>query len=194
MSGNGAQDARIGEARASGPGAAPSPAQVTGLGPQVRISTLRGLVPVLALVAGDLVLTRDSGFRPVLWAGQAEHGIAAGRNHPVVAVTAPDHLGSGSADDRADTRPIAITRNIGPVAVDCSEPITSVLLVLDRHSQVLADGSWTETHSPMQLEALVAQAQAPDIHRRIAELWRDDRPVRLVLVSAGTVPGIPGAG
>lgn len=35
--------------------------------PGTRVSTLRGLVDVADITAGDRVLTRDQGFQPVRW-------------------------------------------------------------------------------------------------------------------------------
>ena len=38
--------------------------------PGTRITTLRGQVPVETLKEGELVLTRDNGYQPILWIGR----------------------------------------------------------------------------------------------------------------------------
>lgn len=50
-----------------------TPAQLRGVGctsATGKIMTAQGPVPINALQAGDLVLTRDNGFQPVRWVGQ----------------------------------------------------------------------------------------------------------------------------
>ena len=47
----------------------PGPGYQGGLAPHVLVETDRGPVPAGALAAGDLVRTRDHGFRPLLWVG-----------------------------------------------------------------------------------------------------------------------------
>ncbi|MFT6451552.1 MAG: hypothetical protein ACJA06_001036 [Halocynthiibacter sp.] len=44
-----------------------------GFGPGVVIETSEGPIPVDWLRQGDRVLTRDSGFQPVIWAGRTRH-------------------------------------------------------------------------------------------------------------------------
>lgn len=53
--------------------------ELSGFTPGTRIATPSGPRPVEALVPGDLVLTRDHGARPLLWAGQRQ--ISGARLH-----------------------------------------------------------------------------------------------------------------
>lgn len=62
-----------------------------------RIATPGGARPVETLVAGDLVLTRDNGAQPLLWAGRSEVGGTARALRPEFAPVCiePDALGPG---------------------------------------------------------------------------------------------------
>lgn len=150
------------------------PGHLAGLGPLVRVATLRGLVLASAVVAGDLLLTRESGFQAVLWAGQVGRMVAAvglGADGGVFAA------GQGLADT-SDAALIAAEAAAGGDAAAGDARIDPVLIVLNRHEIILAEGLWTESHSPAQLARAMQPGGGHDLQQALAALWQDDRPAR----------------
>ena len=110
-----------------------------GLAATVRIATRRGLLPVATLRPGDLVLTRDSGYRPLralcplgplpclqvagLWLRPGQGLLDRGPEGEEVLIPA-QYLATGAP---------SLTRRL------------VFVLRLDRHEILLADGRWTES-------------------------------------------------
>lgn len=138
-----------------------------------RLATPRGPVPIEALCVGDLVLTRDNGFRPIRWIG----GRAFGREalaaypelHPVRIrrgafgadvpsadlVVSPQHriLLSGGAAAGHDPEPEILAAAIdlvtlGLAVVEEVATVTYYHVMFDIHEIVWANGCWSESFLP----------------------------------------------
>ena len=131
-----------------------------------RIDTPRGPVPVEALRAGDMVLTRDHGPRPLLWVGSSTRRaegadapvrIAAGTfgtheavelspNHRVLVAAPEAELYFASAEVLIKAQAIvdgaAVTRRADHRAV------RYLHLLFDRHEIVCGGGLWSESYHP----------------------------------------------
>lgn len=152
------------------------------------IATLRGPVPVEAIRPGDLVLTRDRGYRPVCWAGQTRVSgrrlalaerlrpirIAAGALGPGMPardlLVSPQHrmLLTGPEVERAFcAREVlgAAKHLVGLPGITVDQPaegVTYVHLLLDTHEVLLADGAWSESlyTGPQAMKMLPAAQRA----------------------------------
>ena len=112
---------------------------IGGLAATMRVATPRGLTPVAALRPGDLILTRDSGYRPLralcplgplpclqvagLWLRPGQGLLDRGPEGEEVLIPA-HHLATGAPP---------LTRRL------------VFALRFDRHEILLADGQWTES-------------------------------------------------
>jgi len=152
------------------------------------IAALHGPVPVEALRPGDLVLTRDRGYRPVRWAGARHISparlAAADRLRPVT--LAPGALGPGmparpltvspqhrmllagpeiaarfgTAEVLAAAKHLIGLPGIAPAAPD--RGVTYHHLLFDAHEVVLAEGAWSESlfTGPMAMKMMPAAQRA----------------------------------
>lgn len=145
------------------PSRARKPAQVRyGLAPATLIATLSGPVPLEWLRPGDGILTRDHGYRPLLWIGQGKRTVGAGPQG-VVAIEA-GHFGPGQPDQCLRLAPdhgillgdVAFLASHGTAEVLApaaalgrsapSRPLGGLYhLVLGGHELVLANGIWVES-------------------------------------------------
>lgn len=135
------------------------------------VVTLRGRCMARDLVVGDLVLTRDNGYQPILWigrpncsrAGTARLRLAKG----CIADGCPDHdlelsarqrilmtLRGAMAESFSDDAPVEAfvrARDLvglnGVAEVETTEQ-QSVQILTQRHEVILANGVWTETFQP----------------------------------------------
>lgn len=152
------------------------------------VATLRGPRPVEAIRPGDLVLTRDRGYRPVRWAGQQRLSavrlavaerlrpvrIAAGALGPGMPardmLVSPQHRmllsGAEVAHRFGTTEVLAAAKHLvglPGVSVDCPvEGVTYVHLLFDMHEILLADGAWSESlyTGPWAMKMLPAAQRA----------------------------------
>jgi hypothetical protein len=143
--------------------------------PGTMIATRSGLTAVEDLRAGDEVLTRDHGYRPLVWTGQ--RGLSAadliarpqlcpvriaagalGKGLPVRdMLVSPQHrmLIEGSRAEmlfgEAEVL-VAASHLIGlPGICSVFQPAVSyVHIMFDRHEIVCADGAWSESFQPAQ--------------------------------------------
>lgn len=160
------------------------PAFAAGMG----ILTTRGVVAVDDLVAGDMVLTRDSGYAPLRFAAKLE-GL-----HPMVAV-GPDTLGPGAPQhdlivaaglglwelhNEANRRPVEALRLCAMPGAHRASPRRMVALLCDRAVGLFSGGAWVECPAPTA--RLVAQMLP-----LLAE------PDREALVAAFADQGLPAA-
>lgn len=137
-----------------------------GLLQTVQVATARGPVPAGKLRPGDAILTRDSGYRPLVWCGPGRRG-AAGRSGRGLITIAPDRLGPGQPArciglapghgllvDAAHLLPVLGTREGLAAAAFFGERVAGrppggfVHLLLDRHELINADGAWVESLAP----------------------------------------------
>ncbi|MCR9148806.1 MAG: Hint domain-containing protein [Rhodobacteraceae bacterium] len=152
------------------------------------IAALHGPVPVEALRPGDLVLTRDRGYRPVRWAGTRHISparlAAAERLRPVT--LAPGALGPGMPARVLSVSPQHRMLLAGPeIAARFGAPevlaaakhlvslpgiapappergVTYHHLLFDAHEVVLAEGAWSESlfTGPMAMTMMPAAQRA----------------------------------
>lgn len=137
------------------------------------IATRRGDVAVEDLAAGDSILTRDNGYRTILWIGAREFAgrslqdhpdlqpvrIAAGALGPMTPardlLVSPQHrmlLSGGAADMFSDDREVLVSAvdmiGLGLAeAAEVSKVIYYHILFAD-HEIVLANGAWSESFNP----------------------------------------------
>lgn len=149
-------------ARARGARAGKAAGVRLGLGPATLIATRGGPVPLEWLRPGDRILTRDNGYRPLLWIGRGRRLAGAGPQG-VVAIEA-GRFGPGMPDQClrlapdhgiliADTAFLAshgTTEVLAPAASVTlsvpSRPLGGLFhLALARHELVLANGIWVES-------------------------------------------------
>ena len=141
--------------------------------PGTMIKTDSGDRAVEALVAGDLVLTRDNGYQPLQWTGQRKltsaELTAQPKLHPVL--IAAGALGSNLPTQDMMVSPqhrmlitgpraemmfgecevlIAAAHLVGQPGISRAHPasVTYVHIMFAQHEIVLADGSWTESYQP----------------------------------------------
>lgn len=161
---------RIGEHRVAGlPAASPC------FTPGTLIETVRGALPVEDLAPGDLLLTRDNGYRPILWCGQRHLTAADLAAAPVLRPIriARGALGRGLperdmlvspqhrvmiANDRTrqwfgeeEVLAAALHMTIfeGIDQVDPPDGVTYLHLMCDRHELILSERAWTESFQPV---------------------------------------------
>lgn len=133
-----------------------------------EIATDRGPVRIEDLRVGDVVLTRDSGYRPIRWIGARhfdEHQLndfpelrpltirtgAIGPNIPARDLTvSPQHRMLVTAHDRdcEETEVLVAATDLA-----CAEPakgqsVNYYHMLFDAHEIVLADGAWSESFLP----------------------------------------------
>ncbi len=133
-----------------------------GLAPASLIATRSGPVPLEWLRPGDGILTRDHGYRPLLWIGQGKRVAGAGPQS-VVAIEA-GHFGPGQPDqclrlapghglllgDPAFLASHGTAEVLAPAAALSrsapSRPLGGLFhVVLGGHELVLANGIWVES-------------------------------------------------
>ncbi len=133
-----------------------------GLGPASLIATRAGPVPLEWLRPGDSILTRDNGYRPLLWIGQGRRVPGAGPQS-VVAIEAcrfgpgmPDQSLRLAVDHGILIDGTAFVDSLGTAEVLApaasltrsapSRPFGGLFhLVLGGHELVLANGLWVES-------------------------------------------------
>ncbi|WP_284163130.1 Hint domain-containing protein [Frigidibacter sp. SD6-1] len=164
------------------------------------IETVRGAVAIEDIVAGDLVLTRDSGYQPVLWIGsrsltaldlvikpqlapiRIEAG-ALGRVAPERAlVVSPQHrlLVSGSRAEliAGETEVLVAASHLcGMPGIERMAPdlgVTYFHMLFRQHEIVLSEGLWTESFQPGAATlAGIDDAQRREIFALFPELAGD---------------------
>ena len=178
-----------------------------GLAPATLIATNAGAVPLEWLRPGDSILTRDNGYRPLLWIGRGRRVAGAGAQN-VVAIEA-DRFGPGQPDQSLRLAPdhgilidgAAFLAEHGTAEVLApasaltgsgpTRPLGGLFhLVLAGHELVLANGLWVES-----LPAEAAFRLFP--HRAVAlckDLLADiARPLRPRVRAEDLAPALPSA-
>jgi hypothetical protein len=153
------------------------------------IFTADGARPVESLVPGDLILTRDSGMRPLRWIGQVT---VSGRDRfaPIRFMTgsfgnsrplrvSPNHrmLVTGwqaelHFGDREVLVPAKALVNGDTICADPCEQVTYVHLLMDRHEVIFAEGTATESLHPGDYLTAGASSTAAEILALFPELGR----------------------
>lgn len=137
------------------------------------IDTARGPVPVEALVPGDLVLTRDNGYRPLCWIGSKALDAARLAAEPALRPVriAAGALGGGLPLRDMEVSPqhrmlfsgaraemlfghhevlVAAVHLVGQPGITrrASGGVCYVHILFDRHEVVRGDGAWSESFQP----------------------------------------------
>src|SRR6056297_18009 len=161
------------------------------------IDTPRGAVPIEALRAGDRVLTRDHGPRPLRWVGVSTRR-AAGADAPVrlAAGALGDHAALELSPNHrvmiaapaaellfAETEVLMRARDLaGQPGIDRradGRALRYVHLLFDRHEIVRGNGLWSESYhpGPETMTGFDAQAEA-ELRRLFPELFEGTGPAR----------------
>nr|WP_228028434.1 Hint domain-containing protein [Donghicola mangrovi] len=150
-----------------------SPFSVPCFTPGTRIATRQGPIAVEDLRTGDLLLTRDNGFCPVLWVGRSHYRLAqsmgGARLQPVMIKAGAFGEGVPQTDLLiSPDHQMLLTRRLMPRALPCNEllvparhllsqagvvvapqrEVEFVHVLMERHEILLADGAWTESYRP----------------------------------------------
>lgn len=137
------------------------------------VATDRGTVAIEDLRIGDLVLTRDNGYRPVRWIGTRRFDAAALARHPqlqpvrIIAgalgegmpardmLVSPQHqillfgvLARAWGSEAEVLAPAAELDFLPGVIREVHASVTYVHLMFDAHEVILADGCWSESFLP----------------------------------------------
>ena len=153
------------------------------------IFTAEGARPVESLQPGDLILTRDSGMRPLRWIGQVTvdgrdrfapirfmtgsfgntRPLRVSPNHRMLVTgwRAEIHFG-----DREVLVPAKALVNGDTVHADPCDAVTYVHLLMDRHEVIYAEGAATETLHPGDYLTAGASSTAAEILALFPELGR----------------------
>ena len=160
------------------------------------IETPEGPRPIEALEAGDLVLTRDNGPRPVRWiarrhldanalraaphlrpilfeAGSLAPGVPARRTrlspqHRVLMTGPQAELHFEDSEVFAKAKHLTGRGGVG--RDDHSRSVTYVHLLLDRHEVLMADGMWSESFRPGET---IRRDGDADMMAELGELFPD---------------------
>ncbi|WP_299908526.1 Hint domain-containing protein [uncultured Paracoccus sp.] len=151
------------------------------------IETIQGLKPVEQLQTGDMVRTKDNGYKPILWIGSQTVALAGQPDKRFLPVRiSAGALGSGfpetdlyvSQQHRILVRSRIVRNVIGTdealvpakklldaegidLVTDCDE-VTYIHILFDQHEIVYSNGAETESFyaGPCALEAIGAEARA----------------------------------
>jgi hypothetical protein len=174
--------------------------------PGTRIDTDRGPVAVEALVPGDRVLTRDHGFRPLVWTGRKDLPAVALAAWPELA---PVRIAAGSLGAGLPVRDLVVSpghrmlvsgaraevlfgeREVLVAAGDlvgldgitretAAEPVSYLHIMCEGHEIIRAEGAWTESFQPSAgvLDGLAEGTQA-ELMRLFPELATPEGRKRL---------------
>jgi Hint domain len=163
--------------------------------PGAMVTTERGEVPVQHLQAGDRVVTRDNGIRPVRWVGKSQMFLQDFQADPhlLPVLIRQGSLGKGlperdmmvSPNHRilvtnertslrfADREVLVAAKHLSVPGVHTvqSSGTTYIHFLCDRHEVVLVDGIWTESFQPEdQTLKSIGNAQRLEIYEIFPEL------------------------
>jgi hypothetical protein len=164
--------------------------------PGTLIATPRGEMPAETLKAGDKVVTRDNGIRPILWVGRND---LSWRDMQAKAHLKPVLIREGALGDGLPDRDMMVSPNhrilvsnqltalhfdetevlvaakhlvsgLGMQSID-SFGTTYIHFLFDRHEILLSNGCWSESFQPddYSLKGL-GNAQRNEIHELFPEL------------------------
>lgn len=163
------------------------PRTVPGFGPGVMIETVEGALPAEWLRAGDMVLTRDNGYRPLRWVGRTALG-GKGFTAPVTVPSGflgkgfPNHALVVSPAQRVLLKSAMVELHFATNEVLCEAgevadglPKSEVAddfaychLLLDTHEIILAEGVWLSSLLPTSdMLELLGPVQASQIRSAI---------------------------
>lgn len=152
--------------------------------PGTRITTREGDTPVEDLRPGDEVLTRDNGFRPLVWTGRRDLSAAdLAASHAL----RPVRIAAGSLGDGLPCRDMLVSpqhrmllegwradllfgepevlvaarhlTGLPGVTTTVTQGIAYIHILFDRHEIVRADGAWSESFQPARPMLSAMQAE-----------------------------------
>lgn len=188
------------------PGDSPVPAprqSLSGLGPGVMLETSEGPQPVEWLRPGDLLLTRDHGYQPLIWTGRSavtdpgvlpplripagafgkrtpDHPLVLSPGHHLLLRSSQVELHFGAEEALAPAVDIATETEIN---FDLPSPDYAYChLVMAQHEIILAEGVWTESLFPDEatLDLLGDRARA-EITTKLGPALDRAQTARLIL-------------
>ena len=143
--------------------------------PGTLIDTARGPVPVEEIAVDDLVLTRDSGYRPVRWVGRRDLSLADLVAHPELR---PIRIAQGALGPNCPARDMRVSPQHRMLITGAraeliagetevlvaaqhltgrpgitrakAEAVSYIHLMFDEHEIVRADSAWSESFQPGQ--------------------------------------------
>lgn len=141
--------------------------------PGTLVATDKGTVAIEDLRIGDLVLTRDNGYRPLRWIGARRFDTAALARHPQLQpvriaagalgegmpardmLVSPQHqillfgvLARAWSHDREMLAPASELDFLPGVTHEVHSVVTYVHVMFDAHEVIWADGCWSESFLP----------------------------------------------
>ena len=149
------------------PDTAPPPKGLSGFGPGVIIETAEGPQPVEWLRAGDLLLTRDNGYKPLIWVGRSalpkgqrpvriyagalgkrtpEHDLIVSPHHHMLLKSTQIELHFAHAEALVPAADI-----VTEAEADFTPPRPEYALchlLMENHEVLLAEGVWLESLWP----------------------------------------------
>lgn len=148
--------------------------------PGTLIATLQGPKPTEALRRGDMLLTRDNGFQPLVWKGARRERFSATQSRPVLiekdalgpgqparaTVVSPTHkvlrsahaLPSAQAEPEVLVEARALVGTLPGVRFADVNKADYVHLLLDRHEVILGNGAWMESFRLSRPAAAILRA------------------------------------
>ncbi|WP_284164419.1 Hint domain-containing protein [Frigidibacter sp. SD6-1] len=171
--------------------------------PGTLIDTMTGPRPVESLKAGDMVLTRDSGYRPLRWVGRRDLGVAdlaanaafrpvlirqgtLGANEPARdMLVSPQHrflfTGAGAELVSGESEVlVAAIHLVGQPGIERIMPdagVSYIHLLFDEHEIVRSDGTWSESFQPgLATVSAIEEEQRAELLALFPELGSGDGP------------------
>lgn len=165
--------------------------------PGTLIDTVRGSLPVETLQPGDMVLTRDSGYRPLRWVGRRDLGAAELATTPAFRPVlirrdalgprepardmrvSPQHrfllTGSGAELVSGENEVlVAALHLVGQPGIERVTPdagVSYIHILFDEHEIVRSDGSWSESFQPgVATISAIEEAQRAELLALFPEL------------------------
>ncbi|MEQ8293870.1 MAG: Hint domain-containing protein [Roseovarius sp.] len=176
---------------AAGRGETPADRVVPCFTPGTMVTTRAGKRAVETLRPGDMLLTRDRGFQPVVWRGmrrvagsalsaetapvtiragalgpgQPERDMVVSPGHRMLSTDRDLLRGVGEPEALVEARALTGLPGIGRVV---DGPVGYVHLLMEKHEVILAENTWTESLrlTPVLLRAL--SEAGVDIGQRLA--------------------------
>jgi hypothetical protein len=180
-----------------------TPPGLSGVGPGVMVETSEGPQPVEWLRAGDLLLTRDNGYQPVVWIGRSaiqddgalppvriysgslgprtpEHDLIVSPNHKVLLNAPMVALHFGTDEVLAPACDIATEAEINFEVPHSNYAYCHVLL--PNHEVIMSEGIWIESLFPdAETLQLLGPHAADEIVAKLGPNHATSQTARMVL-------------
>lgn len=176
------------------------PLRPSGIGAGVMVETNEGPQPVEWLRRGDLVLTRDHGYQPLLWVGRSaepdqspvrifagalgkrtpEHDLVLSANHHILLRSPQVALHFAQEEVFAPVRAIATEAELDFLSGAGRHRLCQ--LIFARHEVVLAEGVWMESfHATETTLATLTREDAARVRSQIGNEVETGVTARMVV-------------